>query len=145
MLAIFNNMCGKKMNNRPTFITIEYVIYVYNVQLKRPSYKVVYLCQMIDIFFRLYNPLPPRPKTPFSYVVYFYNDVQLSKEHLGSRGGGRGSILNKLKDTSFICSMTNNTILGISRTHAQKGFSKVLETKGIHILNYLVFLLLENL
>ena len=43
---------------------------------------------MIDVFFRLYNPSPPRPKTPFTHVVYLYNDVHLSKGHLGSRGGG---------------------------------------------------------
>ena len=30
---------------------------------------------------------PPRPKTPFTHVVYLNNDVQLSKGHLGSRGG----------------------------------------------------------
>ena len=39
----------------------------------------------------LIQPLsPPRPKTPFTHVVYLYNDVQLSKWHLGSRGGGGG-------------------------------------------------------
>ena len=28
---------------------------------------------MIDVFFRLYNPFPPpRPKTPFTHVVYLY-------------------------------------------------------------------------
>ena len=31
---------------------------------------------------------PPRPKTPFTHVVFLYNDVQLSKGHLGSRRGG---------------------------------------------------------
>ena len=41
------------------------------------------------MFFRLYNPFTPRPKTPLTYVVYLYNDVQLSKGHLGSRGGGK--------------------------------------------------------
>ena len=29
---------------------------------------------------------PPRPKTPFIYVVYDYSDMSLSKGHLGSRG-----------------------------------------------------------
>ena len=86
---------------------------------------------------------PPRPKTPFTYVVYLYNDVKLSKGHLGSRGGGASK--NKLKDTSFIFSMTNITILSIFRTHAQKEYCKVLETKGIYILNNLVLLLFENL
>ena len=45
--------------------------------------------QSIFVFFGLYNPSPPpRPKTPFTYVVYVYSDIPLSKEHLGSRGGG---------------------------------------------------------
>ena len=35
----------------------------------------------------LLQSLPPRPKTPFSYVVYVYSDMSLSKWHLGSRGG----------------------------------------------------------
>ena len=29
---------------------------------------------------------PPRPKMPFTYVVYVYSDMSLSKGHLGSRG-----------------------------------------------------------
>ena len=104
---------------------------------------MVYFCQMIDVFFRLYNPSPPpRPKTPFTHVVYLYNDVQLSKGYLGSRGEASK---NKLKDTSFIFSMTYITILSIFRTHAQKEYCKVLETKGIYILNNLVLLLFENL
>ena len=89
------------------------------------------------------TPFPHRPKKPFTDVVYLYNDVQLSKGHLGSRGGGASK--NKLKDTSFIFSMTNITILSIFRTHTQKEYCKVLETKGIYILNNLVLLLFENL
>ena len=102
---------------------------------------------MIDVFFRLYNlfppPPPPRPKTPFTHVVYSYNDFQLSKGHLGPVGGEASK--NKLKDTSFIFSMTNITILSIFRKHAQKEYSTILETKGIYILNTLVLLLFENL
>ena len=52
---------------------------------------------------------------------------------------------NKLKDTSFFFSMTNITILSLFRTHAQKEFCKVLETKGIYILNNLALLLFESL
>ena len=33
------------------------------------------------------TPFPPRPKTPFTYVIYVYSDMSLSKGHLGSRGG----------------------------------------------------------
>ena len=58
--------------------------------------------------------------------------------------GGKVS-KNKLKDTSFIFSMTNITLWSIFRTHAQKENYKVLETKGIYILSYLVLLLFENL
>ena len=32
------------------------------------------------------TPFPPRPKTPFTYVVYVNSDMSLSKGHLGSRG-----------------------------------------------------------
>ena len=32
------------------------------------------------------TPFPPRPKTPFTYVVYVYSDMSLSKGHLRSRG-----------------------------------------------------------
>ena len=32
------------------------------------------------------TPYPPRPKAPFTYVVYVYSDMSLSKGHLGSRG-----------------------------------------------------------
>ena len=39
------------------------------------------------------TPFPPRPKMPFTYVVYVYSDKSLSKGHLGSRGGGGGKHL----------------------------------------------------
>ena len=52
---------------------------------------------------------------------------------------------NKLKDASFIFSMTNVAILSIFRTHAQKEYRKVLEIKGTYILNILALLLFENL
>ena len=37
--------------------------------------------------------------------------------------------------------MTNVTILGAFRTHAQKEYGKVMETKSTHILNILALLL----
>ena len=40
---------------------------------------------------------PPRPKTPFTYVVYVFDNISLFKGHLGS-GGGEVS-KNKLKGT----------------------------------------------
>ena len=27
-------------------------------------------CQIFDVFFRLYNPFPPKPKTPFTYRTH---------------------------------------------------------------------------
>ena len=52
---------------------------------------------------------------------------------------------NKLKDASFIFSMTNVKILSIFRTHAQKEYRNFLEMKGTYILNILELLLFENL
>ena len=64
---------------------------------------------------------------------------------LGLGGGGGKASKNKLKDASFIFSMTNVTILSIFRTHAQKEYRKVWEMKGTYILNVLALLLFENL
>ena len=99
---------------------------------------------MIDVFFRLYNPFPPppRPKTPFTHVVIYIMTFNCPNGILGL--GGKASE-NKLTDTIFIFSMTNITILSIFRTHAQKEYRKVLESKSIYILINLVLLLFENL
>ena len=58
--------------------------------------------------------------------------------------GGKASI-NKLKDASFIFSMTNVTILSIFRTHAQKEYRNFLEMKVTYILDILEVLLFANL
>ena len=55
---------------------------------------------------------------PFTYVVNVYRDMSLSKGHLGSWGGKASK--NKLKETIFNFPMTNVTILGVFRTHAQR-------------------------
>ena len=65
---------------------------------------------------------------PFTYVVNVYSDMSLSKGHLGSRG--RKHLKKKLKDTSLIFPMTNITILGVFRMHAQKECCKVWEMKS---------------
>ena len=65
--------------------------------------------------------------------------IQIQKGHLGSRGGKASK--NKLKDTSFIFPMTNATILGVFRTHAQKEYGKVWEMKSTPTLNILALLL----
>ena len=41
-------------------------------------------CLMSSLAFT--TSFPSRPKTPFTYVVYVYSDMSLSKGHLGSRG-----------------------------------------------------------
>ena len=63
----------------------------------------------------------------------------------GILGLGGEASKNKLKDASFIFSMTNVIILSIFRTHTQKEYRKVLEMKGAYILNILALLLFENL
>ena len=76
---------------------------------------------------------------PFTYVVNAYRDMSLSNWYLGSRGKASK---NKLKDTcSFIFPMTNVTILGVFRTHAQKEYGKVWEMKSNPILNISALLL----
>ena len=79
-------------------------------------------------------PPPPRPKTPFTF--------NCPKGILGL--GGKAS-KNKLKDASFIFSMTNVTISCIFCTHAHKEYCKLFEMKGIYILNVLALLIFENL
>ena len=71
---------------------------------------------------------------PFRCVVRVYSDMSLFKGQLGS---GEGASKNKLKETSFI----NVTILGVFRTHAQKEYGKVLESKNTPILNILALFL----
>ena len=94
---------------------------------------------MIDVFFRLYNPFPPRP--PLHMLYIYIITFNYPKGILGLGGASK----DKLKDTSFIFSMTNITSLSIFRTHAQMEYCRVLETKRIYILNNLVLLLFENL
>ena len=86
-------------------------------------------------------PPPSRPKTPFTYVVYVYSDMPLSKGHIGS--GGKAS-KNKLKDTSFTSPVTNVTIISIFRFNAQEGYCKVLEMNSTSIFYSLALLHFEN-
>ena len=89
------------------------------------------------------SPHPLDPRRPL-HVLYIYIMTFNCPKGILGLGGGEAS-KNKLKDTSFIFSMTNITILSIFRTHAQKEYYKVLETKRVYILNNLVLLLFENL
>ena len=69
-------------------------------------------------------------------AIKIYN---ICKGHFGSRGGEAS--INKLKDTRFIFPMTNGTLLGVFRTHAQKIYGKVFEMKSTPIFNILALLL----
>ena len=100
-------------------------------------------CQLFDVFFRLYNPFPPQdPRRPLHMLYICIGTFNYPKGILGL--GGKAS-KNKLKDASFIFSMTDVTILSIFRTHAQKEYRKVLEIKGTYFLNSLPLLVFENL
>ena len=68
---------------------------------------------------------PPRPKMAFGQRHVAINIYNICKGHFG------------VKDTSFIFPLTNVTILGVFRTHAQKEYVKVLEMTYTHILNIL--------
>ena len=88
------------------------------------------------------SPLDPRRHLHMLYIcIATFN---CSKGILGLGGGGKAS-KNKLKDASFIFSMTNVPILSIFCTHAQNEYHKVLEMNGTYILNILALLLFENL
>ena len=55
----------------------------------------------------------------FTHVVYLYNDVQLSKGHLESRGGGGGEHLKKTERHQVHLFNDKHHNLSIFRTHAQ--------------------------
>ena len=83
--------------------------------------------------------MPPLdPKCPLQMLKMFIATCHCPKGILGQGGGGASK--NKLKDTSFTFPMTNVTILGVFRTHAQKEYGKVLEMKSTYIFNILALL-----
>ena len=75
---------------------------------------------------------------PFGQRHVAINIYNICKGHFGSRGGKAST--NKLKDTVFIFLMTNETILGVFRTYAQKEYGNVLEMKSTPILNIVALL-----
>ena len=84
---------------------------------------------MIDVFFRLYNPFSPLdPRRPLHMLYIYIMTFNCPQGILGLGEGGGKASKNKRKDTIFIFSMTNITILSIFRTHAQKEYCKVLES-----------------
>ena len=71
---------------------------------------------------------------PFGQRHVAINIYNTCKGHFGSSGEASK---NKLKDTNLIFLMTNDTILGVFRTQAQKEYGNVLEMKSTTILNIL--------
>ena len=88
------------------------------------------------------TPFPLDPRCPLHMLYIYIVTFNCPKGILGL--GGKAS-KNKLKDVSFVFSMTNVTILSIFRTLAQKETLKVLEMKNTSFLNILALLLFENL
>ena len=91
------------------------------------------------------TPSPPPPLDQRRHLHMSYICIATFNCPKGFLGLGGKASKNKLKDASFIFSMTNVTILSIFRTHAQNEYRKVLEMKGTYILNILALLLFENL
>ena len=88
---------------------------------------------------------PSPPPDPRRHLHVLYICIATFNCPKGILGLGGKASKNKMKDASFIFSMTNVTILSIFRTHKQKEYRKVLEMKGTYILNVLALLLFENL
>ena len=61
-----------------------FIQFMYNKNDHLAKQSIFVRCLMPSLAFT--TPFPPRPKTPFIYVVYVYSDMSLSKGHLGSRG-----------------------------------------------------------
>ena len=133
--------------NRPiTLYTVEpFIQLLYNKNDHLAKWSI--FCQIFYVFFRLYTPFPPPPprldpRRPLHMLYICIAPFNCPKGILGL--GGKAS-KNKLKDASFIFSMTNVTILSIFRTHAQKEYHKVSSMKDTYTLNILALLLFENL
>ena len=87
-------------------------------------------CVCVCVFSQI-KDIKHRPKMALDNVMPLYTFTTYVKGIL-SLGGGASK--NKLKDTSFIFSMTNVTILGVFRTHAQ-----VLKMNSTHALTFGTF------
>ena len=106
-------------------------MYIKNDHLAKWSIFVRYLRSS----FAYTTPSPPPHLDPRRPLHMLYICIATFNCPTGILGPGRGEASkNKLKDASFIFSMTNVTILSIFRTHAQKEYRKVLEMKGTYIL-----------
>ena len=118
-------------------------MYNKNDHLAKWSIFVRYL--MSSFAFKPLSPPPLDPRRHLHMLYIYIATLNCPKGILGLGGGGGKASKNKLKDASFIFSMTNVTTLSIFRTHGQKEYLKVLEMKGTYIHNILTLLLFENL
>ena len=73
------------------------------------------------------TPFPPRPKTPFTYVVYVYRGISMHKWRLGSRGGKH---LKQTERHQFNLFNERRHNFSVIHTHAQKEYRNVLEFKS---------------
>ena len=147
---LFSNIYGNyTVKQGTTLCTVKLFIqlmYNKNDHLAKWSIFVRYL--MFSFAYITLSPQDPRRHLHMLYIcIATFNCPKgiLGRGGGGGGGGGGEASKNKLKDASFIFSMTNVTILSIFPTHAQKEYRKVLEMKGTYILNILALLLFENL
>ena len=121
LCLLFSNIYGDQTVNRPiTLCTVKLFIqltYNKNDHLAKWSNFVRHLMSSLASLYMLY------------ICIATFNFPK------GILGLGGEASKNKLKDASFIFSMTDVTILSIYRTHAQKEYRKVLEMKSTYILN----------
>ena len=78
---------------------------------------------------------------PYSFCACVQNTPKIVTFVIGKMKLVSFSLFLELKDIPFIFPMTNVTILGVFRTHAQKEYGKVWEMKSMPILNILAHLL----
>ena len=114
----------------------------YSCVRNTPKIMMFVIGKMKLVSFSLFLDAPKMSLGQRHVAINIYN---ICKGHFASRCGGGGEVSeNILKYTSFIFPMTNNTILGVFRMHAQKEYSKVLQMKSTYILNILALLFFLN-
>ena len=91
--------------------------------------------RLSGVFFCLYNPVPFKPTTAFTYVVYICSEIL---------GLGGGCILKQIARRKFQLFNDKRHALSIFFTHAQEADLKILEINTTSILNILARSLFEN-
>ena len=80
MLAIFSNW----MRNTSKLIDLIYLNSGYMYLIKTTILQIGLCLTDFNAFFDLFNPVSPRLRMPFTYVVHVCSDIALSKSHIGS-------------------------------------------------------------